>query len=1854
MDNKGTKEKKKSEKCCQLNKKENVYSNMLRDKYIMKSINDYIKENRKHLHQNMTLFSRLYSFLLISTIFLFQSSLCETNNKVIFQMPATTSTSKVTVVSNINEVESMKINDDEVEIAKKITPLLGVDYEVTIYFKTRLTDCSRLFLNVKVPIGIDMTDLDTSQCTTFLSMFQQGEAFKTIIGGNKFLTSNANDMTRMFYNFGVTGCHHTIDFSLFDTSQVTSLEGMFSGSCFKFLNLTSFNTANVVTLKQMFTSSKAISLDLSSFDTTQVTTVQMMFASMTNLISLDISNFEFYSVQETTQMFYSMEGDIKFCCKSKTISKIQEQIEGSKKLNRCNDPCFTNEVNKFIGYGCVTSCLTTIAKYEYQYQCLDSCPDGTVEYPTGSFMCIDVLDCGKKYYSYNMTECLDEVPEGFYCNDETKRTIDICPEKCKTCELESVNLDLCILCNNDNFYYDVEDYGSNTDKYVECLNSSPEGYYLDINQYKKCYEVCKTCDELGDSKEHKCTSCKDDLIPELTSNCYEKCPNGQYYYFDDSNQYHCISTCPADYNIIQPKLKCTKDCKKDPPYIYLYDGECLEECPEKYHAPNDDKVCVIALICREPQFYNYEYTICIDEIPEGFYCNNTYARTIDKCPKKCKTCTFESVSNNLCTECNNIENYFKKEEDSLNIGDQMQCYNGHPDGYFLDIDNNIYKKCYKSCKTCDELGSHAEQFCTSCPDGYTLNMTSNCYEICNYHYYFDSNMEYFCTIDENCPSERSKLIVDKNECVESCLGEYKFEFEDKCYKACPPNSFYNFQQTNCIGEIPEGFYENETQKIDKCFPKCKECVLDSIIEDHCVSCNNSLFYYQKEDEALANIYFNCYTGDQDGYYLDQTNNEYKKCHKTCKRCNEKGDVRDNKCTECFSNSTKNGTNCFEICKFYHYFDDSGEYHCTSDATCPSIRSKLIVDTNECVEECSGKYKFEYDNKCYNICPPGIYYNFTQTGCIDTIPAGYYLNDSLKMTINKCDIKCENECILDESTNIILCKACNNQENFFKKEDGEIKNGYYDCYTGQVENYFLDIANNEYKRCYKTCKFCNELGNPLEHKCTSCPLKYTQNDTNCYEICDYFYYFDLNGIYHCTENNECPSVAPYELVERKICIQNCSDDEVYNFTYKNRCYEPCPIYYYESGGIYTCTNEDNCPERYNLIPEKKMCIDDCKKDDVYIYMYKGICLDSPFIPVCDDSSMFIIKETGECTEDCGAIDFILNICGLRNNSPSNQDEVISMLSGSIENGILNPVAGVMITPVQINYLIFEDSITYHLTTLKYNSIITSSFSNVSSIDLGGCENKLREKYNIDANYDFIIFKIDYYVNYSLIPIIVYEVFNPITFKKLDLSICESSDIIVNVPTQTLNESVLYIYDPDSSYYTDECDPTSMVNGYDIILSDRQNYFIMNNLSICENNCVLKEYNSENKQSICSCDIKSILLSSSEIHNKNDLFLTEFSTSTESSSTSSLKCISTLFSKDGIKKNFAFYIYLVLFIGIIICCILFYIKGYDSLIKSMNQILLAKEKKTEEESPKLDNYNDFSDKINPKTIDRILKLRTPKNFKIDFKGIIRKDDINYQDNYSINQKSIKKLEIYNYNYRANGNNLETEKDVIYSDVEMNYFTYKEAIGVDMRTFKQIYISFVKYYHPLISLFNKEKDYNSIYIKLSIIFISFSLYYFFNAIFITKSMIHDIFKEKNNNDIGKFIPYIFTSFIICYILDKLIRFFSLSAENILKVSKETLYNNAKIEAYKVRKILYIKYICFYTFGIVSILMFGYYSATFGAVYQNTQFILIKNVLISYAISLVFPFIIIALPSVLRRYALKDATRQWIFDLSRVLQHF
>ena len=143
----------------------------------------------------------------------------------------------------------------------------------------------------------------------------------------------------------------------------------------------------------------------------------------------------------------------------------------------------------------------------------------------------------------------------------------------------------------------------------------------------------------------------------------------------------------------------------------------------------------------------------------------------------------------------------------------------------------------------------------------------------------------------------------------------------------------------------------------------------------CISCaNNKEFYKKEDDNENPDGYYDCFYGVQDGYFLDKDNFEYKKCYKTCKSCQEVGIIEDNKCTGCYDNATLNGTNCYDICKFYHYFDDNKEYFCTPEEKCPDSRNKLVVDTYECVKECTGEDKIEYEDKCWKVCPPGTFHN----------------------------------------------------------------------------------------------------------------------------------------------------------------------------------------------------------------------------------------------------------------------------------------------------------------------------------------------------------------------------------------------------------------------------------------------------------------------------------------------------------------------------------------------------------------------------------------------------------------------------------------------------------------------------------------------------------------------------------------------------------------------------------------------------------------------------------------------------------------------------------------------------------------
>ena len=72
--------------------------------------------------------------------------------------------------------------------------------------------------------------------------------------------------------------------------------------------------------------------------------------------------------------------------------------------------------------------------------------------------------------------------------------------------------------------------------------------------------------------------------------CYEKCK--YYYYFDESNKYHCTGSfvCPDEYNkLIAEKNKCIDKCENDDIYKYEQNNICQKD---PYECLNDNYLTV--------------------------------------------------------------------------------------------------------------------------------------------------------------------------------------------------------------------------------------------------------------------------------------------------------------------------------------------------------------------------------------------------------------------------------------------------------------------------------------------------------------------------------------------------------------------------------------------------------------------------------------------------------------------------------------------------------------------------------------------------------------------------------------------------------------------------------------------------------------------------------------------------------------------------------------------------------------------------------------------------------------------------------------------------------------------------------------------------------------------------------------------------------------------------------------------------------------------------------------------------------------------------------------------------------------
>ena len=206
-------------------------------------------------------------------------------------------------------------------------------------------------------------------------------------------------------------------------------------------------------------------------------------------------------------------------------------------------------------------------------------------------------------------------------------------------------------------------------------------------------------------------------------------------------------------------------------------------------------------------------------------------------------------------------------------------------------------------------------------------------------------------------------------------------------------------------------------------------------------------------------------------------------------------------------------------------------------------------------------------------------------------------------------------------------------------------------------------------------------------------------------------------------------------------------------------------------------------------------------------------------------------------------------------------------------------------------------------------------------------------------------------------------------------------------------------------------------------------------------------------------------------------------------------------------------------------------------------------------------------------------------------------------------------------------------------MNNLNYKEAIKKDKRTFCQYYLSLIRIKHLIVFTFYPKKDYNPKVIKLISFLTLFSLYFTVKTLFFNDSIFHVIYLNKGIYDLIFQLPQIVYSSLISGVIGTVLSILSKTQSNILEYKKlKDDINNKKKRFQKLIFNIKIKLIFFFIVNYILIFSFWFYISSFCAVYKNTQIYLIKDVLISFSLSFIYPFLINIFPSIFRIYSLNN----------------
>ena len=569
-----------------------------------------------------------------------------------------------------------------------------------------------------------------------------------------FWENQVKDCSKMFKK-----CYDIseIDFSNFDTSNIINMDALFY-RCYslKYLNLSNWKVDEVTSIRYLFNGCYSLSsIELPNFKNAKILLMNGMFYNCSSLTSINLSTINTSLVNNTGNLFYRCSLltsiDISHFDTSNVIT-MDNMFNGCKSLTEINVTNFNTK---------------NAEKMDFMFSGCESIT--SIELSN-----FDTSKVNKMHNMFSGCKSLISINLSNF-NMNSVNNISNMFSNCSSLEyinLKNSNPDISIS-ENTIFSETAKNLVICTESQI-LMGNIPTSSCGIVNCSVNWREAQKKINTQNNLCVDNCllVNYKYDFL----SKCYNECPIGTY-----ANEYYKCEKCHSDCKTCEgPASPNSTNCKS-----------CLGD--EKY----------------------LKFRNCVSVCKNGFYTDeNDLSIKICKCDlDKCDKCSEESFNKNLCISCN--DNYYPKYNDEKNIKTFVNCYNYTEEGFYLDMQNSIYKSCYESCKSCDTEGQETQHNCKECKDSYNFilniigNSYINCYKGCE-HYFFSNGSNYnICTSNENCPEKYNKFIKEKKQCIDDCSKDnsYKYEYNNICYNKCPNWTELDDLNRTCINKTLDEIIE---------------------------------------------------------------------------------------------------------------------------------------------------------------------------------------------------------------------------------------------------------------------------------------------------------------------------------------------------------------------------------------------------------------------------------------------------------------------------------------------------------------------------------------------------------------------------------------------------------------------------------------------------------------------------------------------------------------------------------------------------------------------------------------------------------------------------------------------------------------------------------------------------------------------------------------------------------------------------------------------------------------------------------------------------------------------------------------